>query len=231
MAAECDSASCPREIQSECAGFVASYGPRIATLVVRVKQGGREVRTASVLIGDERIADRADETELEVDPGMVKVRCVLASGEQREATILVNEGERRKLIEFSFPDDSSSGAGKPLSAASPKGVETERPVPALVWVFGGLTVASATGFAVLGLHGTAREDALADSGCRPFCSQDEVDAIRNEYIVADVLLGVSIASLATGVVLFFARPEVPVSTTFDIRAGENAFRGTPAFTF
>lgn len=216
IASECTHAICPPEIQSECAGFVASLEPRLGSLIVRVRQGEAEVTTARVFVGEELLTERVGRDELEVDPGMLKVAVVLPDGARREATVLVAEGERGKRMDFSFPARAASDATSPNEQTTTTPLDTERPIPALVWVFGGLAVASAAGFATLGLHGAAREDALIDAGCRPFCAQDEVDAIRNEYIAADVLLGVSIASLATGAVIFFTRPEVPVSTTFDL---------------
>jgi hypothetical protein len=63
------------------------------------------------------------------------------------------------------------------------------------WALGGLTLAGFGVFAGFGLHSIALED------CQNVCTDDQVDSIVSERIVADVGLGVGAAALAATVLV------------------------------
>jgi hypothetical protein len=62
------------------------------------------------------------------------------------------------------------------------------------WVLAGVTVASFTTFAIVGLSGRADESRLT-SQCAPHCPGADVDALRAKYTVADVALAASVLGL------------------------------------
>lgn len=91
--------------------------------------------------------------------------------------------------------------------------EVERPVPITVWIFTGLTGASAvTSGVLMGLAKAANDDFEEQNGTG--ASAAELDDLRSDVvtknIVADVFLGVTAASFATTLIFYFTRPEVPV---------------------
>ncbi len=84
-----------------------------------------------------------------------------------------------------------------------------RPVPASVFVFGGLTLAGAGAFVGFGLAGRANRAARDKAMCAPTCNATHPghgSAVRRDDILADVGLGVAVVSLGIGTFLYLTRP-------------------------
>jgi hypothetical protein len=91
-------------------------------------------------------------------------------------------------------------------------------------VFGGVAVLGLAGFAVFGTRGRSAESRLQTT-CSPHCSEDQISSVRTQYAVADVSLGVGLASL--GLAAYFAlrsSPEqrAPQTSSFDVQASPRA---------
>jgi hypothetical protein len=83
-------------------------------------------------------------------------------------------------------------------------------VPPSLYVFGGLAVAGGVGFAAFGLVGSAQRSRL-ERDCSPRCTDTAVEALHRNLLLADVSLAVGLVAATTGVVLWLARPTVPVT--------------------
>lgn len=112
---------------------------------------------------------------------------------------------------FEFVDPA---AGKETGPAPE--VETERPVPVSVWVMTGVTGACAlTSGVFIGLSTAAGDDVDEIQETEPVDRKKLADAEQdatNKTIVADVFLGLTAASFAVTLILYFTRPEVPVQS-------------------
>ncbi len=102
----------------------------------------------------------------------------------------------------------------PGGGNAPPTQEMERPVPVTVWIFTGLTGASAVTWGVMmGLSASAKSSYDEKNGTG--ASQTELEDLRSDVVtknlVADVFLGVTAASLGATLIFYFTRPEVPVS--------------------
>jgi tetratricopeptide (TPR) repeat protein len=71
------------------------------------------------------------------------------------------------------------------------------------WVALGAAGALAVSALVVGLSAQSKFDEVNDSGCKPNCSDDDVDSIRARAIATDVLWGTALAAGITAGVLFF----------------------------
>jgi hypothetical protein len=84
-----------------------------------------------------------------------------------------------------------------------------------MWALGGVGVAALASFAFFGITGKHDESNLR-STCAPACADSDVSAIHTKYVVADVSLAVSVASLGVAAYLYFSQPratEAPATTT------------------
>jgi hypothetical protein len=77
----------------------------------------------------------------------------------------------------------------------------------LSYVFGGVGLLALGASAIYAIDGRGKQNELEQ--CAPTCAPSDVDAMRKSYLVADVLLGVSLISLGTGSYLFFSRTDEP----------------------
>ncbi|HEY5957854.1 MAG TPA: hypothetical protein VIV60_14930, partial [Polyangiaceae bacterium] len=100
--------------------------------------------------------------------------------------------------------------------ALPPPQEQARPVPTATYVFAGVGVAAAANFTVWALLHRSLYNEL-DRECKPDCDQSDVDKVRTRGIIADVSLGVSVASFATAGVLYLLRPTITLPA--EVRVG------------
>ncbi len=104
-------------------------------------------------------------------------------------------------------------------AGSESGVSPEKPpqtppgnsTRTLAYVFGGVGVLAMGGFAYFGLAGMHEKHEL--DACKPYCDSSRVDSARLKLTLADVALGVGIASLGAAVWLYVASRESDAGRT------------------
>ena len=122
-----------------------------------------------------------------------------------------NGSQTQKQLEFTEAPAVPGGGGGGGGGAKPT-VETERPIPVTVWIFGGLTIACAvTSGTFMGLSTAAKSEYDDQNGVAP---RTEVEDLRSDLVtkslVADVFLGATVASAGATLIFFLLRPEVEV---------------------
>jgi hypothetical protein len=90
-----------------------------------------------------------------------------------------------------------------------------RPVPAYVWISGGVTVALAVPWIALAVRAKSQNDDYnALNGKAPAAELQQLRSeVKSANLVADVFLGLTAAGLATTVVLFLTRPSKPAQAS------------------
>jgi hypothetical protein len=141
-------------------------------------------------------AERLDGRPIELDPGEHVVRFERPSSAAIERRIVVAEGEKARVVRVDI-----APAPVPVPAPAP---EQPRPMPWTFYVLGGVGLLSLGGFAAFGLAGLHGEQGLED--CSPNCSSARIDAVRQDYIVADVFLAVSVVALGAATIVALTRP-------------------------
>jgi hypothetical protein len=205
----CSQPACPSAATIDCTRWLGEVEQSLPSVVVSAHDArGREVSDLRVLVDGAPLPAAPSGLATPIDPGAHTFRYESSLGPAIEERITIREGEKNRAVSVTLgPAPSPAAAsGAPSSAAS------SRPVPALAWVLGGVGVA---GFAVLagfGASSLADENALRET-CAPHCALDDVHAIRVKHTLADIGLGVGVASLGVATVLFFTRPAVPATTT------------------
>ncbi len=201
----CAAQICPSMVRADCVEWLQQIETRIPSIVVEAKADEADVFDVDVQMDGEPLATRLDGRAIEVDPGLHTFRFTRAGSPPIEKTTIVREGERSKLVTVSWVTPKEPPR-PPAYAARP--AEMHRPVPATVYVLGGVGVVAAGVFTFFAVSGNKRKSELASS-CAPFCADADVSTVRTRYAIGDVGLGVAVAALATATVLFATRPEVP----------------------
>lgn len=193
----CARDECPGFIRSDCATWYGELQSEIPTLVFAAHSQGRDLPEVRVTVGERLLTSRIDGRAVELDPGEYDFKFIAPEMRPLQRHFVIARGERNRLIQVQL---ESSRARAPESEPPPLPPATARSLllPGIFAGVGGLGVA---GFAALGAWGRASEDEL-ETTCSPQCAQSQVSSVRTKYALADVSLGVGVASL--GLAAYFA---------------------------
>jgi hypothetical protein len=195
----CAVATCPEIVRSDCVEWSAELDRQVPTVVVSARwDDGSDVARARVSVDGRVVAERLDGTPLALNPGERTI-AVDVDGQSAKQRLIVNQGEKARLVRFELERAREA----PASGASPDRVA---PTPAagpgvLPFVLAGTSLLAAAGFGYFAIKGTRDLQELRDD-CAPHCTRDQLDGVKRDLLIADVLLGVSVLAGGAAAVLF-----------------------------
>lgn len=234
----CADPACPRFIQNDCTQWLVEVQRDMPTVVLAVKDArGAEAMHVKVSVDGEVLATELDGRALAVDPGKHTFRFEIEGSEPIERQYLIRQAQKARVIEVSFaPEGGNLPEESPYKVVPPLPLREEPPPPVeqnpnewlrpYSYAAAGVGVLGVMGFVALGVSGKSSENELRRT-CVDRCNPDDVDSIRTRYVLADVSLGLGVAGLGTGVVLYLlSRPKTDTTTgsggrrtVLDVRAG------------
>ncbi|MEJ7735009.1 MAG: hypothetical protein WKG00_38195, partial [Polyangiaceae bacterium] len=192
----CVAEACPAIVRRDCSEWLHEVEQALPTVIVGARDAaGVDRGDVSVYVDGRLLADRLTGQTLPIDPGEHTLRFEHAGSPPVVQRIIVNAGEKNRLLRVSF---TAAGAGKAAGAAS-----SASPPWLAIALAGAGTVAVGIGAAV---DASASSDlgALHD-GCAPGCQQADVDDIKARMTVGDALLVGGIAAVGVAAVLWLTR--------------------------
>jgi hypothetical protein len=195
----CARDECPDFIRSDCANWYGEVQSEVPTLVFAARSQGRDLSDVRVSVGDRVLSTRVDGQVVELDPGEYDFDFRAPEMRPLRQHFVVARGERNRLIQVELQPIAAARAPAtaPVAARQPRSL-------LLPGLFVGIGAAGVAGFAGLGSWGHSQENELKGS-CSPHCSDARVSEVRTKYLLADVSLGVGVASLALGAYFFFSQ--------------------------
>jgi hypothetical protein len=120
---------------------------------------------------------------------------------------IVNGSKLEHNFEFNKGKPVVVDGDKAEPPSGPRMVKA-RPIPTIVYVTGGLTVALAVPLAIFGVGALGKgSDYKAANGTRPKAELDAMASdVKSANLLTDIFLGATVASAAVTTVLFFVRP-------------------------
>jgi hypothetical protein len=216
---------CPGVIRKDCAKWLGELEDALPSIVLGAKDGkGHDLEEVRVSIDGTQVTTTLDGKAVPIDPGPHVLLFQRAGSPDVEDKIVVREGEKNRFVTVKIHVEGDDVPDAPTTATGPE-TETPRTIPTATWILGGVGVAALGSFAFFGLKGKSDESSLRSS-CAPACADSDVSAVHTKYVIADVSLLVSVASLSVAAYLYFSQPrtlEAPKSTTasfaprFDVR--------------
>lgn len=193
----CAQSECPDFIKRDCSKWLGEVDATLPTVVFSAKAGGKDITDVKVMAGGEVLAESLDGRAVPWDPGSQTFVFESAEFGQKEVTFVVKEGQKAQSVEVSFGDAGGTGDGG--SGASFDSTKADDKT--LAYVLGGVGVVGLGAFGFFALSGKSDEDGLA---CAPSksCTDDDIDPIKQKYLLADISLGVGVVSLGIATYLF-----------------------------
>jgi hypothetical protein len=211
---------CPTIVRRDCMKWLADLEQSSPSVVIGAKdETGTDLVAVSVLVDGASLATRLDGKPLVVDPGEHVFRFEVTGYQAVEQHVVVHAGEKSRLIAVQFAHattPATSGPAHPTptppreadsASDHAQGAQATR---ASAWVFAGLSVVGFGTEAYFGFSGLGDRSHLKSQACASTasCPQSSVDSIRTKFTVADIALGVGIASAAISAYLFLAGPKM-----------------------
>jgi hypothetical protein len=211
---------CPDPIRAECSEFHRDTEKNIPTVIFSVVDAhGKDLSDVRVFAEQELLTDALDGRATQLDPGKHEFRFELAQGEQFTTAVLIREGEKNRVVSVRVPEKQSVPAQPQPGLA---GAETTRnALPVGFWIAAGIGAAALTSWGVFALSGHSLQSKLDE--CSPNCNASrhgDFDAMRRDYLIADLSLGVGIAS--AGVATWFVLSQPASTARAKQQRGQNA---------
>ncbi len=205
----CAQRSCGAAAASDCGRWLGEVEVATPSIVCAATRDAGTAPAATAVTSDDgaRLAERLDGVAIPVDPGAHVFRFESAGRAPVTVPLTVREGEKSRLVSVVFPSTHPA----PRVAPAPTVLVVPAAPPATrgsVWpsvTVGGVGVGLVAGSLVVGLLAKSDFDSLRATGCAPHCATSSVSPIETKAVLSDVLLGVGVAAVATGVTLLVVR--------------------------
>ena len=207
----CAQRECPELVANDCGQWLPEVEADLSSVVLAVDGGeGRDLVDVRVFANGKLLTERADGRALALDPGAYRFRFEAPGFQSLTLAASIRQAEKNRIVRARLePALDGDQGGTPASVADDSApgpaASGGRSVPVLTYVFGGVSLASFGAFAYFAIDGKNEYERLdqtcAKNGMK--CSNAQVADGKRAYVIADVALGVGIASAATAAILFF----------------------------
>lgn len=208
----CAADACPKSMRVDCARWLDEVDASLPSIVVGAKDAsGTDLFDVRVKVDGEPVEDVHSGRPVVLDPGPHVVhfeRGKAPNLEIRDVRVLLRTGERNRPVLATL----DGGAG---TSTTPTPSTSGSAVPVATWVFGGIGVLALGAFGTFAVIGSEEKSRLRDA-CSPTCTDRDIGALRTNYIVADISLGVGLVAL--GLATYF------LLTNKDARDGQRLAR-------
>ena len=191
----CAQDQCPAVVRKSCAEWLSDVDERIPSVVVSaLDASGQDLTDVTLTIDGKTVP--LDGRPVMLDPGPHELSVTEASGITEERKVLLAEKEKARLVNVNISINVREGTSSAEPAAEGAQSQSEREfrVPTGAWVLGGVGVLGLGSFVAFGMMAKGEHDDL-EKACSPNCNQDDVDAGKSKALIADISLGVGVASL------------------------------------
>jgi hypothetical protein len=213
----CASAGCPGAIISDCGQWIADLEQTTPSMIFEVRVDGKQFTEFEIQVDGSSVTDHTKAHR--VNPGRHVIRVQVPNFEPKEETVVLPEGQRMRLVAFSFDTPGVEPARSPVTLPPPQAPVMQRPTPVLVYPLLGVGVAGLASFGVFTILGKSEEGEL-ETGCAPSCTDSQLEPMKRNYLIGDISAGVGAAALVAAGIVYLARPSQPtVDVVSSIRVG------------
>ena len=208
---KCAAEDCPTVIRQDCDMFLRDLSKIMPTIVLAaVDEKGNDLANVRVVIDGRPLVGELNGRSIQIDPGPHQFLFVSEDGRETKKTVVVREGDRARPVQVTFAavgpgpktqPQPAGGTQRPTEPAPTPDTSTGSGSKTAAYVFTAVGLAAVGAFAYFGLTGMREENDLEET-CSPNCTDEQIDPIRQDYLLADISLGV--AALSFGLGAYFA---------------------------
>jgi hypothetical protein len=209
---QCGASECPAVIQRDCIESLKELVARIPTIIPVARDEQKHDLVDVEVTVEGKVTKRSlDGREIEINPGLHRLRFTSAGRRPAEIDVLVREREKGRPVEVQLEPVTPPAEPRPSPEAVPAPAKKAASVPLATYVLGGIGVAAlgtASGFGLAGF--SARADA---DRCKPNCTERDVDTVNQRFLAADISLGVGLIALAAAAWIYLSQAKPPDAST------------------
>lgn len=229
---QCAAEACPTVIRQDCDMFLRDLSKIMPTVVLAaVDEKGNDLANVRVVIDGRPLVGELNGRSIQIDPGPHQFTFLTVDGLTMKKTVVIREGDRARPIEVTFaavvqenPSEPQSTTPAPTQSTPTRDTSTGSGSKTAAYAFSALGLVAAGAFAYFGLTGMREENDLEET-CSPNCTDDQVNVIRQDYMLADISLGVAAVSFGLGA--YFALSSSGSNSGATTSSGAGAARQLP----
>jgi hypothetical protein len=205
----CARDTCPGIVRKDCTLWLAEVTAALPSVVVAAKDAqGQDVVSVKVTLDGEPFTDKVDGKAIAVNPGVHTFHFEMEGAPPVDDKVVIREGEKNRALLVSFKTPTAAPPPTPptppIEPPPPPPSASHGP-PAVTYVFGGLAVVAAGGYAYFGI--TGKNDVYnLRATCAPNCTDSQKNTASTDLLVANVSFGVGVAALVTAAIVWIAAP-------------------------
>lgn len=211
----CTHQDCPNLLVTDCARWAVELDERTPSIIFEARVDGELTTSVQIDVDGAPVEEWTRGEALRLDLGKHQVRFALPPYPPVVQTVLLGEGMRFRLVsaEFKSPQALEAATSTPTVASESSVTSIRaRPVPFLVYPLLGVGAAGLAGFFAFASVGKAEHENLSKT-CAPYCTEDQINKMRVEYVMGDISLGVGAIALVSAGAAYLTRPTHVVSPT------------------
>lgn len=214
----CAATACPSLVRQDCSSWVAEVVAETPSVVLGARDAsGRDLTRVRAFANDALLASALDGRTYPLDPGAYRFRFEREGGPSAFVDVVLRTSESARHVVVTFPPTpgEATAAAVPTSGPRPLAGPTSARAVAITALGGGALV-GAVGVVIFGLRARGDVSDLRAS-CSPACNDDQERALHTDIFLANLSLGVGIASL-TALVAVAVWPRATTRTATGTRA-------------
>jgi hypothetical protein len=193
----CSNTPCPTSVRGDCARWLGEVEAALPTVVFSMKgPKGEDLSAVKVEMDGAALLDSIGGASVPVDPGRHTFRFEPEGGAPVDAEVLINEGEKDRIVRAQVTPAASGARSTPLAVPLAIG--------AGAIVLGGLGAY----FEIVGLSNRSSADTCAqEASASPPCAYATTyaphqSAAQRDFLAGDILVGASLLAVGAAVFLF-----------------------------
>lgn len=204
----CARDDCMAAVRKDCIAWLDEVNAGIPSVVIEAKDhDGKETFDVRLLVNGTPIANKLDVQAMDLDPGTYRFRFESDGEKAVEQEVVLRQGQKNKIVTVKF-----GGALDTKRSVLEPPPEPAKRSATLPLILGGVSVVALGGAAFFWVSAESKRDDLDNAQCAPACNPDDVDTVKRDRLIGDILLGVGVVAAGVAVYMLLTPSSSPKST-------------------